>query len=808
MDPRSPILPLAALALTAGACNLVFGIVPGEPGAGGGGTGGSLDAGPDHDAGTGGAGGTGGSGATGGTGGAGGGPTCVAGSASCSGAVLHACGADGHPRPDVTCPAVAACDAAAGACIADADLPRLSVGEGRSCALLAPDDVRCWGVADYGSLVLGDLHAFIPRATLVPGITGARQLAAGSTHQCLLTSDGAVQCWGFNDDGQLGDANAAVDQLVKAQLPAGVIAVEVGSGDSCSCARTNQGALYCWGATDADCIGTPTTTHAAQPTPTLVPGVSDAVQIAVRSPTCARRATGKVTCWDSNIAPTDVPDIDDAVDVAVGRSAVFIRTKSKGTVWTAADPGGAGWRAPAAYLIDGAITSMVAGDSFCATRPDGVVICALLGDGLPPPMPTTVPGPPSGTVVELSAGRARNYARGLQCLRVAGAPLATTVYCWGDDTFGAVGIDAPDIFRAPQAVTGLSGVATLSAGAFSTVSVQTDGTVRAWGVPRGLLSQTSPVPKAIGFLGNDNAAVTTNDFSNRAYAVKKTGALVLLADAAPSPGQRLAGAGFADFVSARDFHYWDVGRRAGGGLEIYAALDGANDGGIFGDGTTVTMAPQYVAVGINDASAVAAYGYVYDGEPAHLCAIRTGGALWCWGDNYLGEVGDGGPPGVVSAPAAVAIPNGEAIVSVAVGSHFTCAVSAAGKVYCWGDNGYGQLGDPGVSSFPMPDPVLGISTAVGVTAGEAHACAWLADKTALCWGANDSGQLGDGSLDDRHQATVVPGLADVVEMTAGIDHTCARHGSGAVSCWGLSYDGQVGTNVTGTFPSPTLVKGL
>ncbi|MFT3772425.1 MAG: hypothetical protein QM820_44085 [Minicystis sp.] len=811
MPLRSPTLPLSCLAavvLTAGACNLVFGIVPGEGtggagglgGVGGSGTGGG-DAGADHEAGTGGTGGS---------------PSCTPNAASCTGAVLHACDANGHPLPDVTCSAVAACDAAARACIDTATLGRISIGEARSCAVEPGGELRCWGQNGGGNgVVLGDDHIFLTTAVKVPGIANARQISVGTGQQCYLADDATVTCWGSSDSGELGNAGAGPGQLVKAMLPAGAHAVEVSTSHRCSCARIADGTVYCWGAEDAGCLGTASSNQVAHPTPTLVPGVTGAVQLragSYGSPSCARRADGKVLCWGPTVTPTEVPAIDDAIDVAVGRSVVFIRTKAKGTLWTALTSDEKGFRDPAPYLSDGEITMMTGGDSFCGLRGDGKVICALLGDGLPPPAPTPIPGQPAGTVVEIEAGYARSYAAGLQCLRLQGGSLGSSVYCWGDDLLGALGAGGPDLLRTPQMIPNLPAVATLATGESSTTAVLEDGSVRMWGVSEGLYGQQVSTPKVIGFLGNDNAAVTTNDLAERAYVRKKSGSLVLLTFATPTPGQRLLSTGFSDFLTVRDFSTWDLGLRAGGTLVIHAASDHANDAGIFGDGTTATTsAPQNVTVpGIGDAKAVAAYGDPYGPEPSHLCAIRgASGALSCWGDSYNGEVGDGTEGATVSTPATVAIPNGEAVVSVATGRYFTCAASAAGNVYCWGTNGRGELGDPRAgTSFPLPSPVPGITTAVGVAAGEAHACAWLMDTTVVCWGANDSGQLGDGTLDDHAQATAVTGLSGVAQVTASSSHTCALHTNGAVSCWGSSYNGQVGTGVTGFSPSPLMVQGL
>jgi hypothetical protein len=40
----------------------------------------------------------------------------------------------------------------------------------------------------------------------VSGLTGATAVVAGGTSQtCALLSDGTVACWGYNEEGELGD---------------------------------------------------------------------------------------------------------------------------------------------------------------------------------------------------------------------------------------------------------------------------------------------------------------------------------------------------------------------------------------------------------------------------------------------------------------------------------------------------------------------------------------------------------------------------------------------------------------------------
>jgi alpha-tubulin suppressor-like RCC1 family protein len=79
----------------------------------------------------------------------------------------------------------------------------------------------------------------------------------------------------------------------------------------------------------------------------------------------------------------------------------------------------------------------------------------------------------------------------------------------------------------------------------------------------------------------------------------------------------------------------------------------------------------------------------------HACGRTAAGELWCWGQNAFGELGHPPPPlGGIEDPSLVeGLPP---VRAFAVGFHDTCAITGAGgseSVWCWGDNGYGQLGD-------------------------------------------------------------------------------------------------------------------
>lgn len=809
------LLGLSGLLSFASGCNALFGIDPGHSETGGG-------AGTTETGGTGGTGGTtettGGGGTTttggGGTmttggGGTGGSPTCTPNTATCDGAVLHACDAEGFPKPDVTCDAVAGCDALAGKCVDKDAMGRLAVGRARGCAIEDDRSVRCWGVRGGGA-IFADPPLVQGSAVEVPGVV-ARQISAGVDQQCALQDDGSVVCWGANDWGQLGypAGNGQTPQTVP-NLP---VALEVAAGPWCTCARLADGTVDCWGALEDGCLGTAPAMPGSQPVPTPVPGVTDVVELRLgipESPYCARQAAGGVICWSDKIAPKAIPGVDDAVSIAVGYRHVLIRSQSKGLLVSSATDDGLDWR-PATTYVAGTYTAMAAGYGLVLRKGDGTLVEAAFNYDPQPPLPVSVPGLPQGDVAELAEGQGFDYGTRTRCLRLAGVPMAAAVYCWGDDQFGALGAGALEYYRTPQDVPGIATATSLSTSQMSTTAVLADGSVRFWGYAPGLSFDDSASPVQALLLGEDNTAVTTVDHWAQAYALKTSSGPWLFDHAAPAIGGNLLASGYTDFVDMHGYGHFDIGLRAGGTVVVYMPYDDSNVDGILGDGTLTTTAGTTATVpGITNAVAVAAYGEDYNPTPSHACALLApAGTVSCWGHNYAGEIGIGSMGDPVPAPALVAIPNNEAVVSIAAGAYFHCAAVASGKVYCWGSGNSGELGVPGVTLAKAPLlPVSGISTAVAVTARQQHACALLANKTVKCWGANDFGQLGSGDLVDSALPLPVSGLTNVAEVSAGSDHTCARRSDGTVACWGSSYTGQVGTGVNGTFASPLQVTGL
>ncbi|MFI5228836.1 MAG: RCC1 domain-containing protein [Gemmatimonadales bacterium] len=143
--------------------------------------------------------------------------------------------------------------------------------------------------------------------------------------------------------------------------------------------------------------------------------------------------------------------------------------------------------------------------------------------------------------------------------------------------------------------------------------------------------------------------------------------------------------------------------------------------------------------------------------------------------------------------------------SVATGFGFTCALTAAGKPYCWGANGDGEIGDSTFVPHLVPSAALTTQTFVAIYAGNTTACALDHSGTAWCWG-DDPSQPGV-AVSLLYTPRVVQAPAAFGSLTVGRKFACGLDGAGNAYCWGENRSGQLGVGDKAAHASPTRVKG-
>jgi alpha-tubulin suppressor-like RCC1 family protein len=159
--------------------------------------------------------------------------------------------------------------------------------------------------------------------------------------------------------------------------------------------------------------------------------------------------------------------------------------------------------------------------------------------------------------------------------------------------------------------------------------------------------------------------------------------------------------------------------------------------GTAGDSDSTELVPVLVRGGL-------AFSQIATGS-YHTCALADARA-YCWGYNVEGQLGLDRSDDWRTAPVIVA---GDVRFSaIDAGERHTCGVATDGTAYCWGDNRVGQLGDGSRMQRRSPAVVAGGLRFRSISAGFDHTCALSTEGAIYCWGENADGQLGDGSTSD------------------------------------------------------------
>ena len=197
----------------------------------------------------------------------------------------------------------------------------------------------------------------------------------------------------------------------------------------------------------------------------------------------------------------------------------------------------------------------------------------------------------------------------------------------------------------------------------------------------------------------------------------------------------------------------------------------------------------------------------------HTCALTADGSAYCWGNNFFDVIGSSSetctvpevnPFPCITTPTPVR--GNVRFASLSLGRSF-CGLTAEGIAYCWGPNEWGQLGDATREVRVAPTPVSGGLTFASLSVGAWHACGLTAAGAAYCWGNNEFGEIGDGSTTDRLTPVPVAGGHTFVSLSAAREHTCGVTTAGAVYCWGGNQFGQLGDGTTIASAVPKQVSG-
>ena len=242
-------------------------------------------------------------------------------------------------------------------------------------------------------------------------------------------------------------------------------------------------------------------------------------------------------------------------------------------------------------------------------------------------------------------------------------------------------------------------------------------------------------------------------------------------------------------------YYHTLALRADGAVWAW----GDNSHGELGNGTTTASATPQVVSSLTGVTAIAAGGY-------HSLALKSDGTVWTWGDNLDGDLGNGT---TTQSAVPVQVQGLSGVIAIAAGQAHSLALKSGGTMVAWGNNRSGQLGDPNISlQSTTPVPVSGLTGVSAIASGDIHSLA-VSSGSVWAWGDNSDGQLGSGQTQQNGYTPVqVPGISNATAVAGGGRFSMARESDGSVWAWGYNADGELGNGTTTTSSTATKVIGI
>ncbi len=652
-------------------------------------------------------------------------------------------------------------------------------GEGYGgLALASSGQVYGWGLNSHGGV--GD-GTTTERPTPVPvsvpaGITVTR-VAAEFYTGLALASNGQVLAWGDNADGELGSDSTAPESLapVAVSLPAGDGVTAIAGEAFDGLALTSAGKVLAWGLGADGELGDHSPNSSNTPVSVDLPSTVTVAAIGSEAGDgLAITSVGAVSAWgqnadgqlgdgssDNSETPRSLSLPSGVTASAIGQGFGYTGLAVVGTppVVSSLSPALAGANGGATVNIAGAGFAGATAVSFGGKPAAGFTVRSSTQISAVAPAGTgtvnvTVAGP-AGTSPVSVAARFTYLANG--------TPIG-----WGANNIGELGNGSSETFSDVPAVPSLPAgtkVTATASGSNDYYWLTSAGAVYAAGY------------NADGELG-DNGAVP---YSYQPVRVELPAGVRVTAIAGESMG-------VLALTSTGQVYGW-----------------GYNNEGELGNGTTglsqLTPVQVKLPAGV---SATAIAGGVVDGY-----ALGSNGTVYSYGYNQDGELGTGTSGSQdVATPTPVVLPSGVKVTAISAVGYQVLALTSSGAVYDWGYNGFGELGDGSEQSNPTPTAIkFPAGTTITAVAGQFYASLALTSTGKVyAWGDNSYDELGDGGTSnaDRPMSVRLPAGAAVKSIGSGGFNGFAITSNGELLSWGQNSEGGLGNGRTST-SSPVAV---
>lgn len=663
------------------------------------------------------------------------------------------------------------------------DWQQVSAGGWFTCGLkgaAAPFTLYCWGGNE--SFQMGNGTTNTATTPVQVGDAGHwSSVSAGRNHVCAIDKFQHLRCWGMID---YSGASVSTYQAPTAIDDTRTFAT-VSSGDRFACGVDSSANLRCFGAGNLGQLGDGLFTDSsalrlASTTSTFWQAVA-----AGNAHACAIHQTGDVYCWGANNAgqagataagtPTPLP-------------AGTFRSIAAGAEHTCASDGAGNlkcWGSNSHGQLGlgdtanrNAPTQVATGVSVapppqviglgqnhsCMVKGDNTLWCwgsrheGQVGSGTSGVVPV-------GAAVwdPLSAGNLLANTVALGGTSTCAVDTALNLRCWGDNFYGQLGIGSAEPRQRPALAAGTPGYTALTLGNLHACGIQAGGAY-CWGY------------------GNDGE-LGLGDTQGR------------------NQPTRIGTLSTWTAIAAGLYRTCGIQNEAANVDKLFCWGEDADSRGLLGVGAPGTnrVAPTLVLGGYQDWVAVAL-------GQGHLCGIHKGAAptdntLTCWGSNGSSQLGDGG-----TTDQAAPVPIGGALkgwVKISAGGFHTCAIRRNGvnrELYCWGDNGAGQLGLGDFSGRSQPTRVDADSDWLTVEAADSTTCGVRGPVAGgvgslWCWGYNYHNIVAAGATQLYPLRQQLGTDTDWADVRVGSGHVCGVKSDKTVRCWGDNDRGELGDGV-------------
>lgn len=624
------------------------------------------------------------------------------------------------------------------------NVTQIAAGGSHNLALRNDGTVWAWGLNSSGQV--GD-GTTTNRASpvQVQGLSPVVSISAGLNHAVVLQADGRVFAWGDNSMSQIEGIGQGIYAIPHGVGGFGVISSIAASGTT-SFAVASNGWVYWWGSMRNNSTGGTPGVSRIQPLSniTTVAGGATATQHVLfidnsglvflyndRTQTTAG-LLGQPAQTFITVAGLDAPGmqvtaggdyLDPNITIASPGGAFVTmlltdRTVSSLGLNTFGQLGNpSDLPAPSGVTIAGiaGAVSVASGNAFAlAVKSDGTVwvwgdnVYGELGDGTNLATSIPVTNPALSNAAAIAAG----YTFG------AALNSDGSVSAWGDNSLGQSGNGTTFAKQsAPAAVSGLAKMTAIAAGMTHALALGSDHTIWSWG------------DNATGQLGR----ATTNGGINGANVGLVAGQITDFVDGAA--------------IAAGD--QYSLALRSDGTVWIWGA-DLTGQTGCVPLMTSCSvdpMVPRQV-VGLSNIVQIAA-GIDF------ALALRNDGTVFSFGSDSNGQLGNGFVLSLSTQNAAAAVKELPPMAAIVAGGRHAIALQSNGAVWAWGWNNLGQLGNGNTNDNGVP-AAIGITTAAtGIGAGYATSYATLQGGPLIAWGDNSYAELGDGSYIMRGKPVVV-----------------------------------------------------